>query len=554
VTLRYASAVDMVQIMNRLLAESGQTPGVAADPQQRVTLVADPRSNSILVRAENSVRMARGRSLLEQLDTQGRAGGNIFIIYLKNAEAIRVAATLRSLLTGSGGDSGASAGLSAITGAAALGATSGSVGSTAMSATGGRGGFGRLGRGRRWRQWGWCGFTAGGVTIQADAANNALLVMAPEPVYNNIRAIVEKLDNRRAQVFVEALIVEISADRSAEFGIQWQYLQGAGNTSSYVGGGTNFGARNSGNNIIDTSANLGSAGNGLNLGIIRGSITIPGLGTITNLACWCGPPGRQHGQHPRNAESTHARQRGSEDRRRPERAVHYRTICTDRFDDDCDALPDHRTPGCRPDTSYPAADHGRRHGAAGHLRGSIASRGYQQRVGHHHQFALARVDGIDRGRPDHRPWGLIQDSQTDGTQKLPFLGDVRRRRAVSLRHARAQQDQPDGIPPPDHRSRRRVERRDHQRPLRLHHRRAEEHQAGSDRVAARLAQSRLSANGLSADPDNATDTAAIAGAVAVVPAVDAGVTPSGDTQAVGNSAIGLPTAGRAVGKIDCHKP
>ena len=171
--------------------------------------------------------------------------------------------------------------------AAALGATSGSVGSTAMSATGGRGAappLAALAAAGGGDSGGGGGFTAGGVTIQADAANNALLVMAPEPVYNNIRAIVEKLDNRRAQVFVEALIVEISADRSAEFGIQWQYLQGAGNTSSYVGGGTNFGARNSGNNIIDTSANLGSAGNGLNLGIIRGSITIPGLGTITNLA------------------------------------------------------------------------------------------------------------------------------------------------------------------------------------------------------------------------------------------------------------------------------
>ena len=108
--------------------------------------------------------------------------------------------------------------------------------------------------------------------------------MAPEPMYNNIRAVIEKLDTRRAQVYVEALIVEVSADRAAEFGIQWQYLQGSNNSSSYVGGGTNFGVRGSGNNIIDTSANLGSAGNGLNLGIIRGSITIPGLGTITNLA------------------------------------------------------------------------------------------------------------------------------------------------------------------------------------------------------------------------------------------------------------------------------
>ena len=127
-------------------------------------------------------------------------------------------------------------------------------------------------------------FSAGGVTIQADSANNALIVMAPEPLYNNIRAIVDKLDTRRAQVFVEALIVEVSADRSAEFGIQWQYLQGLTNNSTYVGGNQNFGTPASGTNIITTSANLGSVAPGLNLGIIRGSITIPGLGVITNLA------------------------------------------------------------------------------------------------------------------------------------------------------------------------------------------------------------------------------------------------------------------------------
>jgi general secretion pathway protein D len=129
------------------------------------------------------------------------------------------------------------------------------------------------------------GFTAGGVTIQADPANNALVVMAPEPLYNNIRAIVEKLDTRRAQVFVEALIVEISADRASQFGIQWQYLQ-PGSGSTYVGGGTNFGTRqpSNSNNIIDISGNIGAAGQGLNLGLIRGTVTIPGLGVITNLA------------------------------------------------------------------------------------------------------------------------------------------------------------------------------------------------------------------------------------------------------------------------------
>jgi general secretion pathway protein D len=273
VPVRYASALDLVQVISRLLAESGQTGGAVPDPQQRVTLVADPRSNSVLVRAESAARIARVRSLIEQLDTPGRAGGNMFIIYLKNAEAVRVAYTLRALLSG-GGDAGISNSAvlsgsmtapSGATGAPALGAPS----IAATTATGASGGT---------------SFTAGGATIQADPASNALIVMAPEALYNNIRAIVEKLDTRRAQVFVEALIVEVSADRAAEFGIQWQYLQGTNNSSSYVGGGTNFGVRGSGTNIIDTAANLGSAGPGLNLGVIRGTITIPGLGTITNLA------------------------------------------------------------------------------------------------------------------------------------------------------------------------------------------------------------------------------------------------------------------------------
>jgi len=126
---------------------------------------------------------------------------------------------------------------------------------------------------------------AGLATIQADVANNALIIMAPEPVYNNLRAIIEKLDVRRAQVYVEALIVEVTADRAAEFGVQWQVLTGADprRTGIQGVGGTNFGVRGGGNNIIDASVNLGSLGQGLNLGIINGTITIPGLGIISNL-------------------------------------------------------------------------------------------------------------------------------------------------------------------------------------------------------------------------------------------------------------------------------
>jgi len=276
VPLRNASALDLVQILNRLLADSGGAPGAAPDPQQRVTVVADPRSNSVLVRAENPSRLARVRALIEQLDTAGRGGGNIFIIYLKNAEALHVAQTLRALLSG-GSDATGSVSTLALTpttlnaSAVATPAAAQAAGPQVTASVGSSGGG---------------AFTAGGATIQADTANNALLIMAPEPVYNNIRAVVEKLDIRRAQVYIEALVVEVTADKAAEFGIQWNLLDPNkfNSNSTQVGGGTNFGTRGTGTNIIDAQVSLGSLGQGLNLGIIRGTISIPGIGTITNLA------------------------------------------------------------------------------------------------------------------------------------------------------------------------------------------------------------------------------------------------------------------------------
>ena len=102
VPVKHASAIDVAGMVSRLLAEPGGQ-GQGADPQQRVTLVPDPRSNSILVRSENPGRAVRVRSLIEQLDTPGRPGGNLFIVYLRNAEAAKVAQTLRALLTGSEG-------------------------------------------------------------------------------------------------------------------------------------------------------------------------------------------------------------------------------------------------------------------------------------------------------------------------------------------------------------------------------------------------------------------------------------------------------------------
>ena len=280
VPVKNASALDVVALVNRLLTEgAGGAPGAPQEAQQRVSLVADPRSNSVLVRADNPARAARVRQLIEQLDTPTRTGGNVFIVYLKNAEAARVADTLRGLYGGERPAPGSVSTATTVAGPASMPtavtsttnfpASAAATSPLATTATGTSP----------------TSFAAGGAMIQADTTNNALIIMAPEPVYNNLRAVIERLDTRRAQVFVEALIVEVSSDKAAEFGIQWQVLTGADRARSGVQGfgGTNFNPRGSGSNIIDASVNLGSVGQGLNLGIINGTINIPGLGIINNL-------------------------------------------------------------------------------------------------------------------------------------------------------------------------------------------------------------------------------------------------------------------------------
>jgi general secretion pathway protein D len=274
VPVRHASAVDLAQTLSRLLSETGSAVATSAtEPTQRVQIIADARTNSILLRSENPLRLARAKSLIEQLDTPTSRTGNVHILYLKNAEAARVAQTLRAVMTGDSSGSVASTSLAPAPatmplaggpgGAAAAPGTSAAT-NPFQSASSGT-------------------ISAGGATVQADSTNNALIINAPEAIYNNLRAVVEMLDVRRAQVFVEVLIVEITAEKAAEFGFQWQALNGLSSNNTQVIGGTNFGGRGSGRNIIDTATSIGAAGPGLNLGIVRGQVFIPGIGTITNL-------------------------------------------------------------------------------------------------------------------------------------------------------------------------------------------------------------------------------------------------------------------------------
>jgi general secretion pathway protein D len=251
IPLQYASALDVAQTINRLFTETAQTQA-AADPSQRFTVAADARSNSVLARAGDPSRLRRVRQLVAMLDSPTSAGGNIHVVYLKNAEAVKLAEILRAIYSGEGvlAQSRPTAPL----GAAPLGQTPAPAQSA--SATPG--------------------------IIQADAATNSIIITAPDAIYNNLRAALEKLDVRRAQVYIEALIAEVSADKAAEFGIQWQDLTGAGKSTGQAFGGTNFGT--AGQNIIGISQNPSTAGQGLNIGVVKGTITIPGVGAqILNI-------------------------------------------------------------------------------------------------------------------------------------------------------------------------------------------------------------------------------------------------------------------------------
>ncbi|MDH3438688.1 MAG: type II secretion system secretin GspD [Betaproteobacteria bacterium] len=245
IKLRHASAIDVAQTISRLLAE----PARPADPSRQFTITADARTNSVLARAGDPSRMLRVRQLVAMLDSPTSASGNIHVIYLKNAVAVKLAEVLRAIYTGES----APASAAARPAASPLGQPQAPT-QSASSAPG---------------------------IIQADAATNSIIITAPDAIYNNLRAAVEKLDTRRAQIYVEALIVDITADRAAEFGIQWQALSGLGKSNTQGFGGTNFGS--GGQNIIDLSTNPGLIGNGLNIGVLRGTITIPGVGEILNL-------------------------------------------------------------------------------------------------------------------------------------------------------------------------------------------------------------------------------------------------------------------------------
>ncbi|PUA43010.1 type II secretion system protein GspD [Pseudomonas protegens] len=281
-------AVDIATMVAELLETQG------ADPTQKISVIGDPRSNSIIIRAGSPERTELARNLVYKLDNAQSNPSNLHVVYLRNAQAGKLAQALRGLLTGesdSTGNDGARAMLSGM-GASTQGTQGSAQNSSGTPTASGNlngsastsGAYGQgvsasslSGNGQQNDQN--TAFSAGGVTIQADATTNTLLISAPDPLYRNLREVIDQLDQRRAQVVIESLIVEVGEDDASEFGVQWQ----AGNLGGRGGfGGVNLG----GSGLVGTPASktsIDALPKGLNIGVVNGTVDIPGIGKVLDL-------------------------------------------------------------------------------------------------------------------------------------------------------------------------------------------------------------------------------------------------------------------------------
>ena len=287
IALQHAIAADLAPLVARLI-DSGSGTGSAGtgagaqgqtDTSFKTTLLAEPRSNSLVLRAANPARVAQVRALVAKLDQapapgSSAANGNIHVVYLKNADATKLAITLRAAMSAIAGNASAATGSAGGSASAASASSSAStnagMGSTSsMGAGGGLGTSSTMGNAN-------ANQPSTGGQIQADPTTNSLIITAPEPQYRQLRAVIDKLDGRRAQVLVESLIVEVNANKLAEFGIQWQSVLGNKGDGTVGLIGTN--SNKSGANIIGVMAGIaqgatklgetaGTLGRGLNLAL-----------------------------------------------------------------------------------------------------------------------------------------------------------------------------------------------------------------------------------------------------------------------------------------------
>ncbi|AZP10788.1 type II secretion system secretin GspD [Undibacterium parvum] len=273
ILIKHAIASDIATLVLRL------TEGQAGGDSGRTVLLADPRTNSVLLKAPSAARANLVKALIDKLDQPTTMPGNVHVVYLKNAEAVKLAQTLRSILSS---DSALPSNSSSNSGLSAASTTSSTNSGQSKDGNSNAGSASSLPSSSGGSQ----SSASGGGYIQADAATNTLIITASEAVYRNLRGVIEQLDARRAQVYVEALIVEVSPENTLDFGVQWLAATGDKNSNYRVAGATSFST--AGDNIFNLAAgNATKVGsvlptNGLSVGIFRQIGSQLGLGALAH--------------------------------------------------------------------------------------------------------------------------------------------------------------------------------------------------------------------------------------------------------------------------------
>jgi len=237
VPLKYASAVDMADLVARIMSTDrrAQPPQPGASALPGLSIVPDLRTNSLLVRSGNPGQLRQLENLVKKLDVVAVKGGNTHVVYLRNANAEKLAKVLQGMLSASNQQQ--------------AGKKGGPDQQTSL--------------------------------IQADEETNSLIINSTDAVYNNLRAVIEKLDIRRAQVYVEALIAEVTSDKASELGFQWA---AAGEVNgNIIGGATNFTQAGSASigNVATNPAGIASSA-GVSIAVLGPEITI-GTQTVRSI-------------------------------------------------------------------------------------------------------------------------------------------------------------------------------------------------------------------------------------------------------------------------------
>jgi general secretion pathway protein D len=263
IPLQYAIASDLASVVQKLAdggGGAGAGAGVVAGGQSTLVL-SDPRTNTLMVRAPNAARMALVRSLIQRLDrpgTSGLGGSGIHVVYLRNADAVKLAQVLRASFPGAGG---AASGGGASSGSAAASTGGLPNASTTQSTTGSSAGASA----QSTSPVGASAQPSTGGFIQADPSTNSLIITATDALYRQLRAVIDQLDGRRAQIYIEAMIVEVSESKLAAAGFQWA---GGLGSSNVVAAGTNLaqGSVTGLFSLIGSSTSAAASVAGLNIG------------------------------------------------------------------------------------------------------------------------------------------------------------------------------------------------------------------------------------------------------------------------------------------------